>query len=378
MADQRRANPAYALEVDEMILEYLLYKTTKAFLDAFRSYGTHHANGDSLKAESAASLLQVFDQFLQLFKANHPDCDFLPELNFNFKLLEFTVLFTQRNAPQAFSSSLRDQLKKTSQQNAATRMKWWTRGRRDDQSSTAEHTIIACWRDYFTLPPSTSKDLKASLQIDAAKVIFLVELLPRFLDLSADMAVLLGQDVSEQWMRLAAEFMLQSAWEKHAYLASEASDEPLKVAFGWGQWDRREELDDTTLSAVTTAAEVHVDAMFRTFDGSPEQAAGQDIPAWSKIKLEYLSAFGTTPAGVNGVHHGERWQVKRLKEISERFPKLRFHSKMADYIEDFWKLGRKPVLVQIEEGRIEGLMEKDFKDLKENLGVCGNIKTSRW
>ena len=378
MADHRRANPAYALEVDEMILEYLLYKTTKAFLDAFRSYGAHHGNRDRLKAESAASLLQVFDLFLQLFKANHPNRDFLPELNFNIKLLEFTVLFTQRNAPQALSSSSRDQLRKTSQQNAAFRMKWWAKGRRDDQGSAAEDTIIGCWHDYFTLSPSTSTDLKASLQADAAKVISLIELLPLFLDLSADMAILLGQDVSEQWMRLAAEFMLQSAWENHAHLASEAGDEPLKIAFGWGQWDRREELDDTMLSAVATAAEVHVDALFRTFDRSPEEAAGQEILAWSKIKLEYLSAFGTTPAGVTNVHHGQRWQVKRLKEISERFPSVRFHSKMAEYIEDIWKLGRKPILVQIEEGRIEGLTEKDFEDLKENLGVCGNLKTSTW
>ena len=347
MADHRRAHPAYALEVDEMILEYLIYTTTKA-----------HLHG----AENAASLLQIFDHFLQLFKTNHSDS--VSEFNLSIKLLEFAVLFTQRKDPQALSSSSRDQLKQSSKHSAAIRVQWWERGRPTNAFVAPENSIIHCWRNYFDLPPTILNN--RNVTTSGSQVISLIELLPRFLDLSASMAVLLDQEVSQKWMKLAAEFMLQSAWEEHVYLDSEGGDEPLKVAFGWGRWGQRE-LEDAIMSAGATPeekrAEVQVDAMFQAFDGSPEEAA----VAWSKIRLEYLSAFGTTPPGVTDVHQGQRWQVKRLEEMSKRFPSLEFDDNIVAYIEDLWKLGRKPVLVQVEEGQIEGLGKKGFQELMEKV-----------
>jgi hypothetical protein len=37
MADERCANPDYADDVDVMILEYLIYSTTRACIDDFRA-----------------------------------------------------------------------------------------------------------------------------------------------------------------------------------------------------------------------------------------------------------------------------------------------------------------------------------------------------
>ena len=44
-----------------------------------------------------------------------------------------------------------------------------------------------------------------------------------------------------------------------------------------------------------------------------------------------------------------------------------FDGKITDYLEGLWKLGEKPLLVQIEQGKIEGWTKEEFKEL---MGTC--------
>lgn len=374
MVDNRCANPAYALDVDEMTLEYLLYNATKARLTHFKSRREPGDDSLNASANSATTLLQVFDQFLELFKCNHPDYDFSLGLEFNIKLLQFLVLFTHRKSPQALSQSSRDQLKQSSQQTSFLRMKWWDMYRAAWGHNAAEYSIIESWRGFFASPAGTANEKTTTHHhAEATNFVPLLDLLPHFLDLSANMAANLGQDVTKQWMALAAEFMLQSAWEKHVYLDAESNEEPLKIAFGWGRWDRRE-LENTLMSAEASvevkAAEMRVNTIFITCD---EEAAGLEIPAWSKVRLEYLSAFGTPPAGIDSVKHAQRWQVKQLREIAERFPVQVFDGKIMEYLEGLWKLGRKPLLVEIEEGKIAGLTGEEFENFMKNVFPKGSV-----
>ena len=380
MADSRCANPDYALDVDEMMLEYLLYSTTKAHLYNFRSRETPGGDGRVDDAEdNAATLLQAFDQFLAMFRAIHPEYHFPPDVDFSIKLLQFVVLYTNRKSPRALSSSSRDQLKLSSQQNSFVRKMWWESHRLVRGESSPEESIIESWRGFFaTSASSETGETAASTNerhTEVAKFILLLDLLPQFLDLSANMAATLGQDVNEQWMLLAAEFMLQSAWEKHVYLDAERNEEPLKVAFGWDRWDY-EKLENTLLttgaSSEVKGLEVRVDGMFRGGDRYLEEAVGHESSSWSNIKLDYLSAFGRSPNGTEGVHQAQRWQVKRLKAIAERFPMKAFDSKIVDYIEGLWELGRKPLLVQIEQGKVEGLNEEEFKEFMRNVFPKGS------
>jgi hypothetical protein len=375
MADNRCADPEYSLDVDEMILEYLLYNTTKAHLHDFRSRQRPGSDSRGRSTNSAATLLQVFDHFLELFKINHPQYDFSPSTDFCLKLLQFAVLFTCRKSPQALSPSSRDQLKQAIKQNSVIRSKWWDTRRLPDGRSSQEDRIMDRWRGFFTLPACAENGeettLAGNLHAEVAKFIPLLELLPRFLDLSADMAANLGQDVTKQWMELAAEFMLQSAWEKHVYLDADSNEEPLKVAFGWGRWEGEEELENALISADSSAevkaAEVRVNAMFSTSEESPEEDARQEIPEWSKIKPEYLSAFGIPPDGSGGGKEAQRVQVKQLRKIADRFPIKVFDGKIVDYLEGLWKLGRKPLLVEIEEGKMEGLTKEQFGEFMKNV-----------
>jgi hypothetical protein len=57
MTDTRRANPAYGAEVDEMIIEYMLYNTIKAHLDEVKARGTR----ESFRPETPQRHLLMFD-----------------------------------------------------------------------------------------------------------------------------------------------------------------------------------------------------------------------------------------------------------------------------------------------------------------------------
>src|SRR5271154_2751784 len=389
MADNRSANQEYALDVDEMILEYLLYKTIKAHLRDLRSRGEAGHGGYNQDIGAATRLIQVFDQYLELFKNNHPDYAFSPEIDFSIMLLQFVALFTQRHSPKWLSQSSRDKLKQSSTQYSAIRLEWWDAQHPPErQQSSREEDIVNSWRGFFTLPTGgTEKETTAAslrnLQAQASKSIPLLELLPVFLHLSAEMAANLGQDVTQQWMVLAVEFMLQSAWEKLVYFDADGTKEPLKAAFGWGHWENWGELSDawtaSDASAEVKTGDMRIARMFSTRDKSGEFVV---VPEWSKVKLEYLSAFGTSPDGSQECpQHAQRWQVKRLKEIKDRFPIEVFDGKIADYLEGLWKLGEKPLLVEIEQGKVEGWTKEEFEEFMENVfpkGSGGIDDAARW
>jgi hypothetical protein len=379
MADTRGANPEYALDVDEMILEYLLYNTTKAHLQDSRSNERPEDVSDPRDTDTAETLLQVFDQFLELFKINYPEYDFSPDTDFGIKLLQFVVLYTNRKSHTALSPSSREQLKQLCKQNSATRMEWWER-RSSKGLSSPEDSIIDCWHDFVKIPASIANDARPAFQdnlrIESGNYIPLLELLPRFLDISADIAANLGQDVTEQWMLLAAEFMLQSAWEKFVYLDADANEEPLKVAFGWGRWHQEQEFESSVMEPEARkeakAAEGRVNTMFSTSNEFSEESSGREMPEWTKIRLEHLSAFGTPPGGNEDSKQAQRWQVERLRKIAEQYPIQKFDGKVVDFLEGLWKLGQKPLLVQIEEGKIEGLTKDEFEQFMENVFPTGS------
>jgi hypothetical protein len=389
MADNKSANQEYALDVDEMILEYLLYNTIKAHLRDLRSRGKVGHGAYNQDIDTATRLIQVFDQYLELFKHNHPDYDFSPEIDFSIMLLQFVVLFTQRHSPKWLSQSSRDKLKHSSTQYSAIRLKWWdARNPPVRQQSSREEDIVNSWRGFFTLPTGgTEKETTAAslrnLQAQASKSIPLLELLPVFLHLSAEMATNLGQDVTQQWMVLAVEFMLQSAWEKLVYLDTDGTKEPLKAAFGWGHWESWDELSDawtaSDASVEVKTEDMRIARMFSTRDKSGEFVI---MPEWSKVKFEYLSAFGTSPDGSQECpQHAQRWQVKRLREIKDRFPMEVFDGKIADFLEGLWKLGDKPLLVEIEQGKIEGWTKEEFEEFMGNVfpkGSGGIDDAARW
>ncbi len=373
MVDARCSNPAYALDVDAMILDYLLYNTTKAHLDDFRSGGS--------SSGSATSLIQVFDTSLSLFKHNHPNYQLPEKTDFSLKLLEFVVLFTRRKDPRTLSTSTISQLQGASQRNIPIRTKWWD----DTQvgNSSPYNEIFGSWRG-FCQPTTGSTESRKQLHSRASKIILLQDILSNFLDLSASMSVNIVQNVTEQWMHIAAEFMMQSAWEKYAYLATEGDEEPLKVAFAWGWrspqdwWDELSDLKDEV-----KLLEYRVIGMFGVDEDDEETMAvvGEWLD-WTRIRGQYLSCFsmgldldeelGHTYDQSTSQQRRQKWQLQQLKDIAARFPMDAFEGKVVDFLEGLWELEQKPLLVQIEEGKVDGLTSEEFEEFKASVWPAGS------
>ena len=65
------------------------------------------------------------------------------------------------------------------------------------------------------------------------------------------------------------------------------------------------------------AGDMRVGGMFSNRDKSGEFVMVQE---WSKVELEYLSAFGTSPDGIQErPQHAQRWQVKHLRRSRTGF-----------------------------------------------------------
>ena len=60
MTDDRCANPAYQLEVDEMILDYLLYSITKALISEAKGPRRLQRN-EGQDEQNTATMLAIFD-----------------------------------------------------------------------------------------------------------------------------------------------------------------------------------------------------------------------------------------------------------------------------------------------------------------------------
>ena len=365
MADPRYSNPAYTLDVDVMILDYLLYNTTKGHLDDFRS--------DSTSSRSAASLIQVFDTFLCLFKHNHPEHRWPGGRDFSLKLLEFAVLFTGRKDPKSVPSFTMSQLKEAYQGSIPVRMHWWAhRPNHSFSSYVEENRIYDSWRsDHWH---DRTSEYAKQLQLRASSKILFAELLPHFLDLSASISLTIGQKVTEQWMHLAAEFMLQSAWEKHAYLDLLPGEESLEVAFAWGWQPQRCQMSGEGISKEDMALEDRLNEMFEVGEEGEDGAVVVDeSPAWARIRSSYLAMFDLPGRDETmNLQLTPKPQLQRLKDIAAQFPMDAFEAKVVDFLEGLWKLERKPLLAQVEEGMVDGLSPEEFEEFQGNVWPAGS------
>ena len=357
MSDERIANPTYSLDVDLMILEYLIHTTIKAQIEAAR-----HVRSGSDKSEawvlSATTLIHVFDTFIALFKHNHPQHDFTAEQDFSLRLLGFLIMFTDRKDLKLLSLNSIDELRLYQEATVNERTRSWERvpGFRD------YNAWLDLWKSGTTL--RETKRLKKQ----ADQWVPLELLLPSFLELSADVASRLGQSINEQWMRLAGEFMLQSAWESFANNCGdqEETPEPLRLtfAFAWDAWDPEELRKMFGIELLADAAEVlerqeKVSEMFEEADAEP---------GWQTIRSEYLSAFevGAKDDSISPEFQSKRL-FRKLKEISDDYPMHAFEVKIIDFLDGLLKLEQKPLLLQIEEGAIEGMSAEQFAEFKRKV-----------
>lgn len=331
---------------------------------------------------------------MQLFKLNHPHHTYPEQLTFNLKILEFVALFTRRHASLAsLCASLGDD---------AIAKLYETYGelyrrRRDPlileelTKNLSEEDVQRCQavrRSWFcptslNRVPQTHNPDELHLPLDL--------LLPRFLELSAETVSVLDQEPGEIWLQLAATFMMRSAFEPlmPAFINTPRKNPtdyfPLDIywddashiiaCFAWGF------IQPTALRLLLAAAE-------RYAPHQPELESGEDfeqlvasafrdertdreLESWAATRREYLSFFIC--------REGE--QDEKLQGLDEGFPAAELDQGVMAFIEGIWKLvgsgseHNKPVLVQIEEGHLNGLDDDEFKLFMRNIGGQEHLDT---
>jgi len=321
MAD-KSADPETLLDVDTLILDYLLHVATSTLLDIARA----HRSDDlpSTKKRQAELLIQMVScapiplprgpvpfelhlrapttipntpaAFLTVFHSNHPSAPTSPTVDFRLGLLKFTTLFTKRFNPSSSSSlspaalsPLRLQRRERArlfrshtdflagldlspfatdpfpasslQKQRQRRSKAFARSSDSDSTSTVDSDTPA------EGPSETFYGTSASLS--------LLDTLPPFMALCAAQTALHGNSPTDRFLRLAARYMAEAALEQYLVYGS-AGTGPLLEAFAYGF--------DGASTADAGSEELAVTNMF--WGGEDER----EVQGWRVMREEHLRA----------------------------------------------------------------------------------------
>lgn len=218
-----------------------------------------------------------------------------------------------------------------------------------------EQRIYKSWSDISTNPSARVRKRLSQPSTTLSSIG------PLFFTISARIASFINQGISEQWIELAAQLMLQTGLE--SCLMPEGvydGENPLVIAFAWGwipprYWDDYKSSDETGIEAA-----VMINDMFAANQGEELR----ENQMWEERRLKYLSLFSVSKA--KGLPNRDVLEAQ-LGKIARKYPMHEFERNMLDFSRAIWELYRKPLLVQIEEGKVDGMTEREFEDFKHRI-----------
>ena len=295
----------------------------------------------------------------------HPDYHAGSDLHFRLRLLKFTVMFTKRSAPAETI------LPRTVLQDLRHRR------REQVRSSNVEITPLDFpnLTEYRTLSNNTENKKvptihdsipgrRGSKKCDSVQpAISLLDTIPLFMAMSAAQIALQGGTITEAWMRLAADFMAHAVAEQYLVYESR-SRETLQEAFSWGF--------DPECSAEEGTDEFQINAMFWEVDAV--------VDGWDRIRDEHVQAVSMFQ--ICGTHKligvalqlippaGADLQVHLEMLLSSDLSTTEFERRLVNFLDKMLTGQSKPLLLQIESGKVDGLTRKDITALFEAIGIA--------
>ncbi len=350
--DERRTDSSRQLEIDEAILDYLLYTAIRALLEDTKSSKEQH--GESETPAQAYLILQMVDcrplnpqttrvseahrdpAFLVMFRSMHPDQHGSEELRFRLRLLKFTALFTTRSASSGVipSRPAFEPMRQQQEPKNSFRKRVEANGGLEPTSQTEALSTPAA--DKLSTTKSSEPTPRVSL----------LDTLPVFMALSAAHLSLQDHKITLIWMRLAAGYMAQAVAEQYLNYNS-PRPEVLYEAFHFG-FDPESDAQEGT-------DEWHVNKMFLGEDGVVEE--------WENIRQEHMRALMQTQ-GVSLQEHLEH--LKAL--VDNELPLSELEDQVVVFLEKLLAVHPKPLLAQLAAGKLDGLSERETGALKRQLG----------
>ena len=355
------AQPDTTLEVDHMILDYTAYQTINACFD---SRNLERQSGSS---KSLASNLAISDSFLSIFKARHSTYTPDPGLRLRTILLKLTTLLTQRltRNPTTPSRSTLQELRRANQERA----RHWI-GRRERipsssfNTSSFEEDLLISQQEldrnrahvlHELGVPAEDEDYEDAFY-GTSSCVSLLDVLPIFMQVSAARNAMNGSNLTERWMQLAAEFMLQACLEQYLVFGVQGLD-AVDEAFAWGYNESADDDRDSgqDVRAIAKTKTTDINEMFEDEDYAVE------VEGWSEIKMSYLGDLLQL--------EGEGEIIAHLETMAAKYPIAIFESTLLQFLEALSKSITEPVLVQLEKGKLDGMTEQQTQHFLADCGV---------
>ena len=333
-----------------MILDYVANQTIEA---CFASRNLEHSG----QSKSLASNLAMSDAFLSIFRARHPIYKPDPELRLRILLLKLSTLFTQRLTSNPATPSRAALLALRSAHQVRARS--WIGSADRIPSAT-----------FNTDPLDASVILPQGLERNRAHVLHelgipaededyddafygttsclsLLDILPLFMQVSAARNAMNGSNLTELWMTLACEFMLQACLEQYLVFGAQGSD-AVDEAFAWGyNEDVWQDVDADMAAQIARDDLKEMNEMFEDEDYATE------VEGWSDTKMSYLEQLFLLNGGDSG--SDAKYSVAHLETVAAAFPISTFETSLLKFLEALSKSIPEPILVQLEAGKLDGM-----------------------
>ncbi|KAL8873097.1 MAG: hypothetical protein Q9198_007084, partial [Flavoplaca austrocitrina] len=312
----RKADPETQLEVDEAILDYLIYTAIVSLLELLDTI-----DRNPQKEHTAHLLVQMVDAFLPVFHSLHPNYKASPELKLRLRLLQFTYVFVQHYYPSSANAAL---LRRPS------------------------------------ISTEDPKPPKSANPHEDPQAMSLSQTLPLFLALSAVQNELQGSTITEIWMMLAAGYMAQ-AYIEQVVLYQKERPGLLEEAFQWGY--------DAGCRAEQGSEQWQINDMF----GADESS----VSLWKSIRREHLEAVRVPSSIIFIETSAKRRYIIQLRppdhmSLTDHLASLTagalsvvaFKEKVSEFLTGLLSAYAAPLLIQLERGEVVGLSRKATKALK--------------
>jgi hypothetical protein len=286
--------------------------------------------------------------FLRVIRAKHQSNELGEDVRLRIEILKMVVLISYRHLhPFPLSTALT--WANTEQQLAERRSHWLSARQGHCISSDQEVGICAAYDGFCAKAKSPGQNKPAYPTLG--------DISPLFFTISAKFASHIGQGISEHWMELAGQLMLQAALESCLMPSGTANREnPLALSFAWG-WLPPRFWDD-----IDSSDELLVNYMFSDNDNIPP---GEN-QAWQKTRLKYMSLFSVPRAEGRVDRHA---LSTHLTNLARDHPLEDLEKQMVMFLKSVWEILRMPLLVQIERGGVDGMTKAEFEEFKTSAFI---------
>ncbi|OAX80375.1 hypothetical protein ACJ72_05295 [Emergomyces africanus] len=349
-------DPELKLEVDLMTLDYLLHGAIIAILqDRISQRSGERAQQLIHGAKNGDILLGIFDAFMQSFRYTHlsntssgsndengsdnnNNACFPADLKIKLQILTVTNLLCRRYAKDSSTLLPSEETLQAQRKRNKERAEHWLRQNETSRVNRGPPNTPGTTNKSFLEWNRRNMFLHMGIPYEDGNLKILVNLqdiLPECMSLCA---MVPHRDIPDtSWMEIPVRFMLYAAIEEvllHGKTIAEAVDE----TFAWGY-----------------PYKVSGD------DGGDENDDKAQISQWEMVR-------DSVKASLVSADDERGWEA-RIEEILEKSPFIQFEEYAIDWLTELIGFQNTPILVQLEEGKLEGLTVTETAAFLNRVGI---------